>query len=133
MDIKGLGFTPPINNEQVSDVLGDRMIQMAKEVPQQTPEEIRKAANEFEGFFLSYLLKVMRETVPKGLIENKMGHLFDSFYDQEIGQRGAQAGGIGLADLMVRAYTQNQGVGTKNNEKSLSSPHGTLPIQGSRG
>lgn len=81
---------------------------MVGEASQQTPEEIRRAAVEFESYFLSYLLKVMRDTVPTGLIENKMGHLFDSFYDQEIGLRGAQAGGIGLADLMVRAYTQNQ-------------------------
>jgi Rod binding domain-containing protein len=75
----------------------------------------------------------MRQTVHTGLIDNKMGHLFDSFYDQEIGVRGAQAGGIGLADLMVRAYTQNQGFETKNNVKTLSSPPESLPIQGSRG
>jgi flagellar protein FlgJ len=108
MDTSSLGFSPPINKVQVPRVQEDRILRMAGEVTQQTPEEIRKAAIQFEGYFLSYLLKVMRDTVPTGLIENKMGHLFDSFYDQEIGWRGAQAGGIGLADLMVRAYTQNQ-------------------------
>lgn len=133
MDINSLHYIAPINKGEASNVLGDRLIQVSNEVAGQSPQEIRKAANEFESYFLSYLLKVMRETVPTGLIDNKMGHLFDSFYDQEIGLRGAQAGGIGLSELMVRAYAQNQGVGTKNIANSLSSPQGTLPIQGSRG
>ena len=133
MDQNIFSLAPSINTEQLTGLAGDRMVEKAKDLPRQSLGDIRKAANEFEGFFLSYLLKVMRETVPTGLIENKMGHLFDSLYDQELGLRGAQAGGIGLADLMVRAYTQNQGIGQKNSETTLSSPHETLPIQGSRG
>jgi flagellar protein FlgJ len=133
MDLNSLGQIATYNKEQASNILGDRLIAGSKEIAQQSPEEIRKAANEFESFFLSYLLKVMRQTVPTGLIDNKMGHLFDSFYDQEIGLRGAQAGGIGLSELMVRAYTQNQGDGTKNNLTTLSSSQESLPKQGSRG
>jgi flagellar protein FlgJ len=133
MDLNTLDSSVSINKEQISNLLGDRIVHGRQAAEQQSPEEIRKAAAEFEGFFIQYLLKVMRQTVPTGLIDNKMGHLFDSFYDQEIGVRGAQAGGIGLADLMVRAYTQNQGFETKNNVKTLSSPPESLPIQGSRG
>lgn len=61
------------------------------------PVSFREAAKEFEGYFISYLLKVMRETVPKGLFENKAGQMFYSFYDQEIGRLSAEAGGLGLA------------------------------------
>ena len=127
MNLNSLGQIATYQKEQASNILGDRLIAGSKEMVQKSPDEIRKAANEFESFFLSYLLKVMRETVPTGLIDNKMGHLFDSFYDQEIGLRGAQAGGIGLSELMVRAYTQNQGDGTKNTLTTLSSSPESLP------
>ncbi|MGH7232571.1 MAG: rod-binding protein [Nitrospiraceae bacterium] len=68
--------------------------------------EIRAAAQAFEGYFLSYLLKVMRETIPTGLIENKAGQQFYSFYDQEIGRLAAQAGGIGLARMVEEDVTR---------------------------
>lgn len=70
-------------------------------------ENIREAAREFEAFFISYLFKVMRETVPNGLLENKAGQMFYSFYDQELGRLAAQAGGIGLG-AMVEGYIEHQ-------------------------
>ena len=66
---------------------------------------IKKAAHEFESYFISNLLKVMRETVPKGALENKGGAYFYSFYDQEIGRLAAEAGGFGLAK-MIHEYTE---------------------------
>ena len=64
-----------------------------------------KAANEFESYFISNLLKVMRETVPKGALDNKDGAYFYSFYDQEIGRLAAESGGLGLA-RMIHEYTE---------------------------
>ncbi|NOT22097.1 MAG: hypothetical protein HOP22_05165 [Nitrospiraceae bacterium] len=66
---------------------------------------LKDAAHEFEAYFISNLLKVMRETVPKGALENKGGAYFYSFYDQEIGRLSAQAGGLGLA-RMIHEYTE---------------------------
>lgn len=63
-----------------------------------------KAGQQFEAYFISYLLKVMRETVPEGTISNKQGSYFYSFYDEEIGKRAAESGGIGIAK-MVQEYT----------------------------
>lgn len=73
----------------------------------QAAERIREAGKEFEGFFVSYLLKVMRETVHAGLLKNQAGEMFQSFYDQEIGRRAAEAGGFGVG-AMVEAYIQQQ-------------------------
>ena len=64
-----------------------------------------KNAREFEAYFISHLLKVMRETVPKGALENKGGAYFYSFYDQEISRLASEAGGIGLAK-MIHEYTE---------------------------
>lgn len=70
--------------------------------------ELLKASQEFEAYFLSYLMKIMRETVPKNpLTANKMGEVFHSFYDEEIGKRAAQAGGIGLSQYMLASLSEN--------------------------
>ena len=66
---------------------------------------LKGAAHEFESYFISNLLKVMRETVPKGALDNKGGAYFYSFYDQEIGRLAAESGGFGLAK-MIHEYTE---------------------------
>jgi peptidoglycan hydrolase FlgJ len=68
-----------------------------------TREQLIQAGREFESYFVSYLLKVMRETVPEGTIGNKQGNYFYSFYDEEIGFRATESGGIGIA-RMVQEY-----------------------------
>ena len=68
--------------------------------------DLKDAAHEFEAYFISNLLKVMRETVPKGALDNKGGAYFYSFYDQEIGRLASEAGGIGLA-RMIHEYTKS--------------------------
>ena len=68
-------------------------------------QQMAQAGRQFEAYFVSYLLKVMRETVPEGALANKQGTYFYSFYDEEIGKRAAESGGIGIAK-MVQDYAQ---------------------------
>ena len=77
--------------------------------------DLKDAAHEFEAYFISNLLKVMRETVPKGALENKGGAYFYSFYDQEIGRLASEAGGIGLAK-MIHEYTEKSASDLKFSE-----------------
>jgi len=77
--------------------------------------DLKDAAHEFEAYFISNLLKVMRETVPKGALENKGGAYFYSFYDQEIGRLASEAGGIGLAK-MIHEYTERSAPSLKFSE-----------------
>jgi peptidoglycan hydrolase FlgJ len=80
------------------------------------PADLTKAAHEFEAYFISNLLKVMRETVPKGgALENKGGAYFYSFYDQEIGRLASEAGGIGLV-RMIHEYTEKSSRSLKFSE-----------------
>ncbi|HJR76546.1 MAG TPA: rod-binding protein [Nitrospiraceae bacterium] len=58
---------------------------------------VREAAQQFETYFLSYLLKTMRETVPTGFLDRKGEQVWYSFYDQEIARLATEAGGIGLS------------------------------------
>ena len=63
-------------------------------------QKLIEAGKQFESYFVSHLLKVMRETVPQGAIANKQGAYFHSFYDEEIGRRAAESGGIGIARMV---------------------------------
>ena len=71
----------------------------------QARQQLVQAGRQFEAYFISYLLKVMRDTVPEGALANKQGAYFYSFYDEEIGKRAAESGGIGIAK-MVQEYAQ---------------------------
>jgi flagellar protein FlgJ len=77
--------------------------------------DLKDAAHEFEAYFISNLLKEMRATVPKGLLENKGGAYFYSFYDQEIGRLASEAGGIGFA-RMIQEYTEKNATSLKFSE-----------------
>lgn len=82
--------------------------------------ELLRASQEFESYFLSYLMKVMRETVPKNaLTANRMGDMLYSFYDEEIGKRAAQAGGIGLSDFVLDTVARNEDL-TRSTTSALS-------------
>ena len=70
------------------------------------PTEMRKAVKEFEGYFIAYLLKEMRNTVHPGLVQNKEGQQFYSFYDQEIGRVAAESGGLGLSRMLEQALAR---------------------------
>jgi peptidoglycan hydrolase FlgJ len=71
--------------------------------------QIKRASEEFEAYFISYLLKVMRETVPHGSITaNKMGEMFHSFYDEALARRAAQAGGVGLSQYMLASLADQE-------------------------
>ena len=83
--------------------------------------DLLKASQEFESYFVAYMLKVMRETVPQGeLTANKMGEMFYSFYDEEIGKRAAQAGGIGLSDYVLAAVARNEDLTRSPSNSSIS-------------
>jgi flagellar protein FlgJ len=73
--------------------------------PSASKEKLIKAGQQFEAYFIAHMLKVMRETVPEGALANKQGAYFHSFYDQEIGMRAAEAGGVGIA-RMVQEYAE---------------------------
>ena len=71
--------------------------------------KIKQASEDFEAYFISYMLKVMRETVPKGLFtQNKMGEVFQSFYDEAIGKESAKIGGLGFAQYIETKLREDE-------------------------
>ena len=99
----------PLETSQVTDALAGTKVAKIEQLARRG--ELLRASEEFESYFLSYLMKVMRDSVPKGeLTGNKMGEMFQSFYDQEIGKRAAEGGGIGLSTYILEAVARNEDI-----------------------
>jgi flagellar protein FlgJ len=71
--------------------------------------EINKVAQKFESIFLKELLKNMRKTVPKSGFLN--GGWTEEFYwdmlNQELSERMADVGGIGLAEMIYQQMSRS--------------------------
>ncbi len=66
---------------------------------------MKKAATEFESFFLYYMMKTMRQAVPKGgLLDSKVGETYMGMLDQEVANQAAKQGGFGLAKSIERQF-----------------------------
>lgn len=73
-------------------------------------ENVEKAAKEFESFFVYYLLKVMRDSVPKsGLLDPGIGgDIYTSMLDEKIAEGIASQGGLGLSHLLLEHLIEEQ-------------------------
>jgi len=81
--------------------------------------QIIKAAEGFEAMFLDYLMKTMRQSVPKNEmdLENGGTEVYRSMLDTENAKKAVHAGGVGLADQIIayldsQSYNLRQGSGT---------------------
>lgn len=73
-----------------------------------SPEVIKKAAQQFEAIFLNMVLKSMRDATPKySEFDSEQSKTFQSMLDQELVQSLSKRG-IGLADILEKQLSQNQ-------------------------
>jgi len=77
-------------------------------VPPELPEprkhgNAEEAGEAFEAYLVSFLCKQIRESVPEGMLNSGAMGVFGGFFDQEIGQRVADGGGLGLAEQVSGA------------------------------
>jgi len=71
--------------------------------------QIVKAAEGMEAMFIDYMMKVMRQTIPKNEmdLESPATQIYRSMQDTEYAQKAAHHGGVGLADQII-AYMAAQ-------------------------
>jgi hypothetical protein len=83
---------------------------------------IRQAAEGWEAMFLDYMMKTMRQTVPKNEmdLESPATEIYRGMMDSEMAQRAVKAGGVGLADQMI-AYLQAQSYTLPRGSEAASS------------
>ena len=65
--------------------------------------QIVQAAEGMESMFLNYMMKVMRQTVPKNDMDlsNPATDIYQGMLDSEYADKAAHAGGVGLADTII--------------------------------
>ncbi|HSB68416.1 MAG TPA: rod-binding protein [Candidatus Methylomirabilis sp.] len=76
-------------------------------------QPLREAATELEGVFLGLLLKAMRGSPASGGLfhEGSDTQMYREMFDQEIGRSLSRAGGIGLAEMILRDQARRQETG----------------------
>ena len=97
----------PINPSAAGKESGARKIDEGK---------LKKACEDFESIFISQMLKVMRQTIPKsGLLDGgSQQDTYLSLFDEEVSKSMAKRGGIGLGKILYQ-NVMNQG---KNRDPS---------------
>ncbi len=78
-------------------------------------EDLKKATQQFEGYFLHELLKEMRKTVPDDKLLGDDGHgqeIFRDMMDQKLSETMSQRGDLGMAKMMYDQLAPSLGGAT---------------------
>lgn len=89
-----------LNAGPAPDAMASRLQRMRGE----SPERIRAAAAEFEAVFVTQMFKVMRKTVPEGMLGGGFGgKVYQEMLDAEHAkQLSTHGGGLGLGAMIAR-------------------------------
>ena len=72
-----------------------------------TPEALRKAAQQFEGLFMNMVMKSMRDATPQDSpFDSQQSRMYTSMLDQKISDKFSERG-MGLADALMRQLSNN--------------------------
>lgn len=86
-----------------------RPLELRSEIKgKESPEALKKALTEFESLFINQMLTSMRDTVTKSdLFHGGSGEkVFASMFDTELSKIMAEAGGIGLSDILMKQLSR---------------------------
>lgn len=88
-----------------SKVIPEGGVKHADKMPEGKDEKdnkLKKACTDFDSYFIYYMLKTMRSTVPKGgVFSNFNGkETYEMMMDQKVADELAKSGGIGVNKLL---------------------------------
>lgn len=71
--------------------------------------KLKKVCRDLESVFLNYMMTTMRATVPKDTLtgDGPEKEIYQSLFDTELTTQVAQAGGMGLADMIYRQLSSD--------------------------
>ncbi|MFK7737091.1 MAG: rod-binding protein [Pirellulaceae bacterium] len=73
-----------------------------------TEQRMEKVGEELEGVFVSMLLKEMRNSLEDGLFGQEGSDTYGGMFDMFIGQHLADSKPLGISDVLLNQYRQNQ-------------------------
>lgn len=115
----------------LSDLLQNNRLQKlensTKNISEKDMDKIKETSEEFESFLLYYVLKTMRDSVPKSdFFHSNAEDIFTSMMDQEIAKNSSQKdGGLGLAQIMQQQLTNRENQTLES--RGLSAPKNKAP------
>jgi len=85
-----------------------RPVTDAGESPEAKRARLKKATQEFESFFVLYMLKAMRKTVPENtLLSGGLGQdIYTSLFDEELSKKVASGSTNSLSDLLFESLSR---------------------------
>lgn len=88
----------------ISQVNAYSQAEAPKGAARDSHKELKRAVADFESLFINQMFKSMRETIGKSELFHggKAEDIYTSMLDAELSKNMAQAGGIGLADMLMR-------------------------------
>ncbi len=129
-EIRGIESQPLIPSIRLQElpVSSSRRLPQAVDWSRVDPK-VREAAQGMEAIFIDYLMKVMRETVPKNELdlESPATGIYRSMMDSEVAQKAARRGGIGLAEQIVAYLESNRYSRSRGGGSRIAPP--TQPIK----
>lgn len=85
------------------------LTRLKAEVKQQSPEALRKVAEQFESIFLNMMLKSMRDAnLGEGIFDNDQSKFYSDMFDQQIAVTMAKRNSFGLADALIRQLSPKE-------------------------
>ena len=99
-----------INNSTTSSYLDfDGLGQLKGQARQDAKGAMRETAQQFEALFLQMIMKSMRESIVKSeLSESNTMETFEGMFDKEVSVQLAKKNSVGLADMLVKNFEQQQ-------------------------
>ena len=83
--------------------------QLKGQARQDAKSATRETAQQFEAMFIQMMLKTMRESVMKSdLSENAPLDTYQGMFDKEVSVQLAKKNSVGLADMLVKNFEQQQ-------------------------
>lgn len=108
VDNIGLGNTYQTQTQTQSETVNTDDFKKKLEAAAKSKDEseIKEVCKQFESIFVNMLFKEMRKTVQEGGLTEKSNarETFEGMLDEEMSKKITEAGGIGLADMMVKNF-----------------------------
>jgi Rod binding domain-containing protein len=69
--------------------------------------QVQKSGEEFEGVFLSLMLKEMRNTLDGGFFGEESSDTYGGMFDMFVGQDLAKSQPLGISKILLESYSKN--------------------------
>ncbi len=93
-----------VSTPQVSGIMSGQASALPRDLGQLPPEARENVATQFEGVFVSMLLKQMRQSLEEGLFAGDKSDSYGALFDQHMGEQMSARGGLGIRELVLSQY-----------------------------